>query len=200
MVSRMGLDWVEVILTSVSMSVDAMTVNATNGLEEKGIPYWKMIVISFCFGMAQFLMPCIGYFTGQTFREYVESYLPWIGFGLLLLLAIKSFIDWMKDFLAAKKQNCEEVREKRIGAGAVAIQTVATSIDALCIGFANIALSIPQVTVFFAIIGMTTFLLSFLSVLLAKQLGKVLEKWAGLYAALVFLFLAIKILLEGLLG
>lgn len=200
MVFRMGLDWIEVLLTSVSMSVDAMTVNATNGLEEKGIPYWKMIVISLCFGIAQFLMPCIGYFTGQTFREYVESYIPWIGFGLLLLLAIKSFVDWIKDFLAAKKLEKEEIAEKRIGAGTIALQTIATSIDALCIGFVNIALSIPQAIVFFSVIGITTFLLSFLSVLLAKQLGKVLEKWAGLCASLVFLFLAVKILLEGLLG
>lgn len=196
----MGLDWVEILLTSVSMSVDAMSVNATNGLEEKSIPLWKMIVISLSFGLAQFFMPCIGYFAGQAFREYVESYLPWIGFSLLLLLAIKSFLDWIKGYLSVKNQNGEEIKEKRIGAGSVAIQTIATSVDALCIGFANIALAIPQTMTFFSIIGITTFFLSFSSVLLAKQLGKVLEKWAGLCASLLFLFLAIKILLEGLLG
>lgn len=79
------------------------------------------------------------------------------------------------------------------------IQDVATAIDALCIGFVYLELSIGNALIVFTIIGVVTFVLSFLSVLLAKQVAKYLEKWAGLIAAIVFLAVGLKILLEGIL-
>ena len=67
-----------------------------NGLKEKNMPIWKMIVLSFIFGLFQFGMPVIGYFVGSTFKEYIEPYIPWIAFSLLTLLAIKSFVEWIR--------------------------------------------------------------------------------------------------------
>lgn len=190
------IDWINTLLTSVSMSIDAMTVNATNGLKEKGMPIWKMLLISLSYGIFQFLMPCIGYFVGFSFKEQLEKYIPWIAFTLLGLLAVKSLIDWLKDF---KKNEEEKIESKKIGFLEVLLQDVATAIDALCIGFVYLELSIGNALIVFSIIGITTFVLSFLSVLLAKQIAKHLEKWAGLIAAIVFLAVGLKILLEGIL-
>lgn len=193
------IDWVNTLLTSVSMSIDAMTVNATNGLKEKGMPIWKMLLISLSYGIFQFLMPCIGYFVGFSFKDQLEKYIPWIAFALLGLLAIKSFIDWIKDFKKGKEETEEKEETKKIGFVEVLIQDVATAIDALCIGFVYLELSIGNALIVFTIIGVVTFVLSFLSVLLAKQVAKYLEKWAGLIAAIVFLAVGLKILLEGIL-
>ena len=195
----MNVDILTMILTSVSMSIDAMTVNATNGLEEKTINQGKMVFLSFLFGLFQFGMPVLGYFVGQTFEQYVSAYIPWIGFGLLTLLGIKSLVDWIKETVERKKGGSEEPREKEIGVGRMFVEAIATSIDALCIGFAYMWLPIGEAMLFFGVIGITTFILSYLSILLAKWLAKWLQNWAGLLAAAVFMGIAIKILLEGLL-
>lgn len=195
----MGLDTITMVLTSVSMSVDAMTVNATNGLEEKGIKQGKMIFLSFLFGLFQFGMPVLGYFVGQTFEQYVSAYIPWIGFGLLMLLGIKSLIDWIKEAVERKKSGSEEPRKRKIGVGRMFVEAIATSIDALCIGFAYMWLPVEEAMLFFGIIGITTFALSYLAIVLAKWLAKWLQNWAGLLAALVFMGIAIKILVEGIL-
>ena len=195
----MNVDILTMILTSVSMSIDAMTVNATNGLEEKTINQGKMVFLSFLFGLFQFGMPVLGYFVGQTFEQYVSAYIPWIGFGLLMLLGIKSLVDWIKETVERKKGGSEEPREKEISVGRMFVEAIATSIDALCIGFAYMWLPIGEAMLFFGVIGITTFILSYLSILLAKWLAKWLQNWAGLLAALVFMGIAVKILLEGIL-
>ena len=195
----MNVDILTMILTSVSMSIDAMTVNATNGLEEKTIKQGKMVFLSFLFGLFQFGMPVLGYFVGQTFEQYVSAYIPWIGFGLLMLLGLKSLVDWIKETVERKKSGSEEPREKEISVGRMFVEAIATSIDALCIGFAYMWLPIGEAMLFFGVIGITTFILSYLSILLAKWLAKWLQNWAGLLATAVFMGIAIKILLEGLL-
>ena len=192
----MMIDWVNTLLTSISMSIDAMTVSATNGLKEKDMPIWKMVLISLSFGIFQFIMPCIGYFAGYAFKEKLEKYIPWIAFALLSALAIKSFIEWLKDF---RKNDDEPIEAKKIGFFEVLWQDVATAIDALCIGFVYLELSIGDALIVFAVIGCVTFVLTFGTALLAKQLAKYLEKWAGLIAAIVFLGVGLKILLEGIL-
>ena len=193
----MSIDPITIALTSVSLSVDAMTVSATNGLQEKGISVKKVLLASFLFGLFQALMPSIGYFIGQTFQQYVAPCIPWIGFGLLALLGIKSLIDWIKDFAHRKDEEAPE--EKKISIGTIFVEAIATSIDALCIGFAYMTAPIIDAPIFFGIIGLVTMGLSFLTAMLAKKLSKFLSSYAGLFAAIVFFGIAIKILLEGIL-
>lgn len=194
------MDWVNIILTAFSMSVDAMTVNITNGIQEKNMKFSKMVLISLTFGIFQFVMPLIGYFIGYSFKDVLERYISWIAFGLLTALGVKSLIDWIKERKEAEKEEKHEIESNVISPFTVFVQGIATSIDALCIGFVYIELSIPQALLVFAIIGITTFTLSLVCVVLAKKVAGKLDKWAGLIASLVFITLGIKILLEGLLG
>ncbi|HBS10616.1 MAG TPA: hypothetical protein DEA28_02680, partial [Firmicutes bacterium] len=69
----------------------------TNGIKEKNIPIIKLCFIAFIFGLFQFLMPLLSYLIGYSFKNYFETYIPWISFILLSILAIKSFIEWLKD-------------------------------------------------------------------------------------------------------
>lgn len=193
----MTIDAITIALTSVSLSVDAMTVNATNGLQEKNIAFKKVLLASFLFGLFQALMPTIGYFCAQTFQQYVTPFIPWIGFGLLGSLGVKSLIDWIKEFRHRKDE--EPIEEKKISIGTLFVEAIATSIDALCIGFAYMNAPIVDAMIFFGIIGATTMVLSLLTALLAKKLSKFLSSYAGLFASIVFFGIAIKILLEGIL-
>lgn len=191
------LDWINVVLTSLSMSVDAMTVSAVDSIQEKNMKKTKSILIALVFGVFQFIMPVIGYFIGYSFKDILEVYIPWIAFSLLSLLSIKSFIDWIKD--RKKKDNGEEV-DKKISILEILVQGVSTSIDALCIGFVYLNLNISNAMIVFSIIGVTTFLLSLLTSLFGNLLADKLEKWSGLIAAIVFLAVGLKILIEGLIG
>ncbi len=211
------LDWIDVVSISISMSVDAMTVNATNGIREAGIKKWKLIIIALVFGVFQFVMPTIGYFISTTFSSYLESIkiaVPIIAFVLLFLLALNSLREWIKDFNERKKEkklnensdtngiNLNEVVEKKenkkLSFWNIFVQGIATSIDALCIGFAYMNLTIGNAMLFFGIIGVTTFVLSMLTGLFGNVVSKYLEKWASLIAAIVFLAIGLKILIEGL--
>ena len=69
----------------------------------------------------------------------------------------------------------------------------------MCIGFVFLGYSIQDALITFVIIGVTTFILSFIAILISKQIAGKIQKRAGLIAVLVFLVLAIKILLEGIL-
>ncbi len=190
------MDWLNIILVSLSMSVDAMTVNATNGLKYKNISNLKIIICALVFGIFQFAMPVIGYFIGFKFKDTLSLYIPWIAFSLLTLLGIKSFVEWIKEF---KNKENDDSNDKTLSIINILVQGIATSIDALCIGFIYIELSIPNALIVFSIIGITTFILSTLSGIFGKTVGKYLSKWAGLVASLVFISIGIKILVEGLL-
>lgn len=190
------MDWINVVLTSVSMSVDASTVGAVDGVNEKGMKKTKMALIALSFGLFQFVMPTIGYFLGFSVKDYIEDYIPWIAFSLLLILGIKSLIDWIKEMRNKEK---DEIESKPITFKMVMIQSVATSIDALCVGFVFLDLAIYQAMLVFTIIGVTTFILSFLAIFLGNKISAILEKWGSLIAAIVFVAVGLKILLEGLL-
>ena len=86
--------------------------------------------------------------------------------------------------------------KKKISILNIFIQDVATSIDALCIGFTYINYKVSDAMIVFTIIGITTFLLSCATGLSAKYVGKYIDKYAPLIAGLVFIIVAIKIIVE----
>lgn len=205
------MDFTQAILISLSMSVDAMTVNITNAISEKNIKKVKLILIALSFGMFQFVMPVIGYYAGKPFVDKISNYIPWIGFSLLLLLGLHSIIEWIIEFVKEKKLKkesikyiltdsllFEESKNKKISFFNILIQDIATSIDALCIGFTYINYKVTDAMIVFTIIGITTFLLSCLTGLSAKYIGKYVDKYAPLIAGLVFIGVAIKIIVEAM--
>lgn len=216
----MGIDWLNTILVSVSMSVDCMSIGATDGMSHPELRKTRSVFISFIFGFFQFLMPVIGYFIlyfivkyglSQEIASEIEKYIPWIAFALLSLMGILKIISWIKEYKEAKefeekKKALEEEglehKEEPLTIGAIILQGIATSIDALCIGFVYSPLQydIGPAMLIFGTIGITTFILSFLAIILGKLIGTKIKKWAGLIAGIVFIGVGLKILLEGILG
>lgn len=187
----------DITLVSLSMAADAMTVNATNGISEKNINLKKLLFAALVFGIMQFLMPVIGYFIGFNFQKQLELYIPWIAFSLLLLLGIKSIISFIRDLLKSKEEGVKEI--KKVTIPTILVEGIATSIDALCIGFVYLNLPLSQAMLTFGIIGITTFVLSFITGLTGKLIGDKLEKYASLISGIIFIAVGLKILLEGVL-
>ena len=179
------MDWALVIITSFNMAIDASVTSAADSVRVGRKGFGKIVLACFLFGLFQGLMPLIGYLIGSSFKKYIEAWIPFIAFALLLILAIKGFVDFGE--------------EGRLSYKEIIFQAVATSIDALCIGFTFLSYSLPDALVAFACIAGITFLLSLLCGSLGQFLSGVLKRYSGLVSGLVFLGIGLKILLDALL-
>lgn len=203
---QMNIDWINSILVSVSMSVDCMTVGAMDGIRYPKLRKRRIFLLSFFFGFFQYLMPTLGYFVfylimhfslNDLIIEKLDTFIPWIAFALLALLGIKNIIEWIKE-RKEKEEDEEIVIASSIPFKDIILQSIATSIDALCIGFVYSPLqySALESQIVFLLIGGITFLLSSITTLTGKKIGRYLVKWAGLIAGIVFIGIGLKILLE----
>ncbi len=194
------MDYLTTFGLAFSMSVDAMCAATSDGIKESKMAKWKSIIIPFSFGLFQFIMPVIGYFLAYIFKDQIVSYIPWIAFGVLLLLGLKSIYDGVKESLhkVEEGETCEYNPHKKISFIEILIQDIGTSIDALTIGFISVDLSIANAMITFIIIGVVTFLMSLLALLLGKKIGSKIEKIAPFISGAIFIMLAIKFLLQAL--
>ena len=89
------MSFLENLVLSITMAADAMCAGASDGIKEHKIRISKCVIIALCFGFAQFLMPVIGYFIGYAVYEYIEVYIPWIAFAVMLILGfcLEQFIE-----------------------------------------------------------------------------------------------------------
>ena len=118
------------ILLGIGLAMDAFSVSMANGLNEPYMKKRKMCEISGVFGGFQALMPMIGWFCVHTIAEYFHAFekcIPWIALILLALIGGNMLKDGIQN-------RCEE-EECCLGPWALFIQGVATSIDALSVGF-----------------------------------------------------------------
>lgn len=210
----MGIDWLDASLVSVSMSVDCMTIGATDGIKYPGLKKRRLFLLTFFFGFFQWMMPTIGYFIfylvvqfgfSEEITKKLETFIPWIAFALLCFLGIKNIVEWIKEYREEKKNKDEDTKDepeekedKGLTLPVILLQAIATSIDALCIGFVYSPLkySILQSQLIFIEIGIITMLASSITTMFGKQIGKYIIKWAGLIAGIVFIFTGTKILIE----
>ncbi len=202
----------EALLLGVVDAVDTMCVGASDGILEPNMKKRKMLILALVFGGMQFLTPVIGYFVGYAFKDYIIKYIPFIAAGILGILGVKSIVEAILDAVKDKKEakereekiakgeQVEEIVEKHkvLSAGDIALQGIATSIDSLTLGFLYVDKEISIALTTFAIVGIVTFILSFICTILGKQVGKILNKYAPYIAGTVFVVMAIKFLIEGI--
>jgi Predicted membrane protein len=202
----------EALLLGVVDAVDTMCVGASDGILEPNMKKRKMLILALVFGGMQFLTPVIGYFVGYAFKDYIIKYIPFIAAGILGILGVKSIVEAIVDAVKDKKEakereekiakgeQVEEIVEKHkvLSAGDIALQGIATSIDSLTLGFLYVDKEISIALTTFAIVGIVTFILSFICTVLGKQVGKILNKYAPNIAGTVFVVMAIKFLIEGI--
>ena len=186
----MGL--AELLLIAVDLSMDAFAVSVCKGLGMKRLNVRQAALIALFFGGFQALMPLIGWFVGAQFAHFVSAYAHWIAFALLAFVGGKMLWDAFHD-----DPDEGSDAESRLGLGELFMLAIATSIDALAVGvsfaFLDVAIA-PSV----ALIGVTTFALSFAGVFVGHQFGARWEKPATIVGGIILILIGVKILLEGL--
>ena len=179
----------EIIAIGIGLAMDAFAVSICKGLSMKKIDWKKAIIIALYFGIFQALMPVLGYFLGSTFSSFVQSVDHWIAFILLAIIGGNMIKDSTDDEV--------EKRNDKVDVKTMLLLAIATSIDALAVGvtFAffevNLLLSI-------SIIGIITFVLSFLGVIIGNKFGDKFQNRAELAGGIVLIIIGLKILLEHL--
>lgn len=185
------MGFVELLLIGVGLSMDAFAVAVCKGLNMKKINYKHATIIALFFGGFQALMPLAGWLLGKQFERYITTYDHWIAFVLLLFIGGKMIYEALKG--GEESESCED----KLDLKELTVMAVATSIDALAVG---ITFAFLKVNIYGAItiIGLTTFVLSFLGVIVGNRFGAKYQKKAELAGGIILVLIGLKILLEHL--
>jgi putative Mn2+ efflux pump MntP len=176
-------------LIAVGVSADAFAVALGKGLQMKRLSAHGVLALALTFGLFQGLMPVLGWALASGFSDYVTSVDHWIAFGLLALIGGKMIWEAFGD------DDEDAAGDGRVPLGELLVLGVATSIDALAVGisFAFLDVSVAGAA---ALIGVTTFVLTAVGVLLGHRAGVRFRGPAEVVGGLVLVGIGLKILLE----
>lgn len=182
------MGWVELVLTAVALSMDALAVAITYGVT---MPKWDgkiALKLALFFGGFQALMPTIGWLLGSSVRSLIESADHWVAFALLGVLGGKMVWDNLH-------ADAESPRELKTDFRTLLVLAVATSIDALAVG---ITFGMLHVNIGFAatLIGCTTFCIALSGVLVGNYFGSKFQQKAQIAGGVILILIGLKILLQ----
>jgi putative Mn2+ efflux pump MntP len=183
----MGL--ITIIVIAFGLAMDAFAVSIVSGAAYRKLKLKHALRMALFFGAFQAFMPLIGSLAGLTIRDHIAEYDHWVAFGLLAAVGGKMIYESFK-IAPKKKFNPDDIF-------VLLLLSIATSIDALAVG---ITLSFLKVSIAMAviIIGLVTFVLSFLGVYIGKKAGHFFESRIEAIGGIVLIALGIKILIKHL--
>ena len=177
----------EIILIGVALAMDAFALTVSNCTVYKNtLSKSKKIAMPVTFAIFQFLMPVLGYFVGSAFASYLKGFAGYLTAIVFFALAVK----FLFDAIAEKKSDGKE-KKTVLSPVAIILQGVATSIDALFIGVTFAVELTFSIFLAAGIIGIVTFVIVFLALLVGKGLGKVLKDYSAFFGVAILLALAI---------
>lgn len=180
------------IMLGVGLAMDAFSVSLANGLNEPKMKTGKMCGVSGVFALFQFGMPMIGWICVSSFAQHFEAfgkYIPIIAFVLLSYIGGKMLYEGIK--------NKNDSEEGAVGFKALLVQGVATSIDALSVGFTVSNYNLPEALLACLLIGVVTFFICFAGLFIGKKAGTKLAGKAGILGGVILIFIGLKILITG---
>jgi putative Mn2+ efflux pump MntP len=183
------------ILLGFGLAMDAFSVSLADGLQEPDMPRGRIAAIAGTFAGFQALMPMIGWVCVRTILEifrFLQTLIPWAAFALLMILGARMILEGL-----GKK---EEEEVQKIGGKGLAMQGIATSIDALSVGFAMAELDGWHAAAQAGIIGAVTFVICAAGILMGKKAGTKLAGKAGIIGGAVLMAVGIRILISHLAG
>ena len=186
---------IELFLLGVGLSMDAFAVSVCKGLGMRKLNKKQALIIGLYFGGFQALMPFVGWLLGSQFQKYITSIDHWIAFILL------GFIGGKMVYEAVREKDDDAVGQKdlALNQGEMFLLAIATSIDALAVGI-MFAFTYDNLNIYWAIaiIGLTTFVLSIIGVIVGNFFGNKYKKKSEIAGGIILILIGVKILLEHL--
>ena len=177
------------ILLGVGLAMDAFSVSLANGLNEPNMKTGKMCGVAGIFSFFQFAMPLIGWICVSTIAQYFAAFekcIPWIALALLGFIGGKMLYEGI-----VHKDGEEET--PAVSFGALLVQGVATSIDALSVGFTIADYSLPEAILSCLLIGVVTFFICYAGISIGKKAGTKLAGKAGILGGAILIFIGLEI-------
>ena len=179
------------ILFGIGLAMDAFSVSVANGLRNPHMHTSRRMIIAGTFGCFQTVMPLLGWFCVHSIAEAFQAfqpYIPWIALVLLAFIGGKMIWEGLHDQSEAES----------LQGGALFIQGIATSIDALSVGF-----TIAEYELIFAvtesrIIGIVTFDLCLAGLLLGGRIGSRISGKAGIVGGIILILIGTEIFVTGI--
>ena len=176
-----------IVLIAVGLAMDAFAVSIVTGSVYRELHIKHALRMALFFGGFQAAMPIIGSLAGLGLRDYISAYDHWIAFGLLAFVGGKMIYEAFKI----------EQAEKRLDPSNLLVLltlSVATSIDALAVGF-TLSLLATSIAVAVTIIGVITFGLSYAGISIGKRFGHFFESKIEILGGLILIAIGLKILI-----
>lgn len=182
------------VLLGVGLAMDAFSVSLANGLNEPKMKKKKMCGVAGVFAVFQALMPMIGWICVHTVVQYFKSFekfIPWIALILLLFIGGKMLMEGIRN-------KDGEVEKPEVGFAALLVQGVATSIDALSVGFTIAEYGLLMAIVCAVIIAVVTFIICMIGLVIGKKVGTKLSNKANILGGAILIFIGIEIFVTGI--
>jgi putative Mn2+ efflux pump MntP len=177
------------ILLGAGLAMDAFSVSLANGLNEPKMKRSKMCGVAGIFSAFQFAMPMIGWICVSTVADLFgafEKFIPWIALVLLGYIGGKMLYEGINS-----KEDVEEKVE--VGLKGLLVQGVATSIDALSVGFTISDYNFFEACLACLIIGVATFFICYIGIGIGKKAGTKLAGKAGILGGVILIFIGLEI-------
>lgn len=188
------LFFVNSIMFGIGLAMDAFSVSMANGLNEPNMKKSKMCLVAGTFSAFQIIMPLTGWLCVHTVAEHFntfQKYIPWIALVLLCYIGGKMLFEGLR------KKSGEETPSE-VGIGSLLIQGVATSIDALSVGFTVSSYTLTEALVESLIIGAVTFALCFVGLIIGKTFGTKISGKATVLGGIILIGIGIEIFITGI--
>lgn len=180
-------------LMGVGLAMDAFSVSLANGLHEPTMPKRKTALIAGTFGLFQWAMPLIGWLLVKTVVQWfssAEKIIPFLALALLGFIGVKMIVEGVKG------GNADDEPVKT-GIASLLVQGVATSVDALSVGFAIESYAFSEAFVYSAIIAVVTFIICVIGVFSGKKFGMRFKGKATIVGGIILVLIGLEIFIKG---
>lgn len=181
--------FVNSLLLGLGLAMDAFSVALSNGLNEPNMKKVKIFGISGIFGFFQGAMPMFGWVCVTTIADkfaIFEKFIPWIALILLCFIGGKMLIEGIKS-------KSTDGPKPPVKFGGLLIQGIATSIDALSVGFTIAGHSLIEAIVCCLIIGIITLILCIIGIIIGKKAGMKLSNKSGIIGGVILILIGLEI-------
>lgn len=182
------------ILLGIGLAMDAFSVSMANGLNEPDMKLRKMCGIAGVFAGFQAVMPLAGWICVHTIIRFFTAFqkaVPWIALILLAFIGSKMLVDGIHPSDTAEEKS-------GIGIAALLVQGIATSIDALSVGFTIAEYNLISALVAAFIIAAVTFVICMLGLVMGKKFGTALEGKAQIFGGIILIVIGLEIFITGI--